>query len=69
MRFDHQRAAAAEIACPEPGCNAPAGEPCRNLANGEELGHRPAHERRLWAVGVLAGPSGAPAGPAYQETR
>lgn len=71
MRFDHQRAAAGHVACPQPGCAAQPGEPCRNLATGEELDRRPAHEPRLWAAGVLTGPSGPDRtggyGPAYSD--
>jgi hypothetical protein len=44
---------ASEIACPEPGCGADEGEPCRNLGTGKPLQSRPAHERRLWDSGAV----------------
>lgn len=42
-----------EVTCPEARCNARSGEPCRNLATGQSLRRRPAHERRLWNAEAL----------------
>lgn len=68
MRWDHLRAEATAVACPQPKCLAEPGEPCRNVGTGAPLGRRPAHERRLWAAGVLPGPDRVPPCPdAYRE--
>lgn len=41
------------IACPEKRCGAGVTQPCRNLANGEPLSRRPAHEKRIWNARAL----------------
>lgn len=49
-----------QVTCPEARCNAGVDEPCRNLATGQPLRARPAHERRLWnaeALGLWAAPT------------
>jgi hypothetical protein len=51
LEWRMERAEAETMACTELGCEAPAGEPCVNLDNGEGLSHFPAHWRRIKAAG------------------
>lgn len=50
------RAQALTVPCPLTPCFAPAGEPCRNLRDGQPLEHMPAHAARLKAAGVVHAP-------------
>jgi hypothetical protein len=47
---DYERSEAEQVSCPE--CEAPVGERCRNVHDGQPLGRLPAHWRRLKAAEV-----------------
>lgn len=50
------RAAASQVPCTMPRCNAQPGDPCINVHTGKPLAHLPAHDARLKAAGVLHAP-------------
>jgi hypothetical protein len=54
LERDYERGIANRVPCPEPGCEASAGETCRNLRTGEPLEHQAAHDKRIKAASEVA---------------
>jgi hypothetical protein len=50
LEWRMERAEAEQVPCPEPNCQAPAGETCRRITDGGLLGRLPAHHRRITAA-------------------
>lgn len=52
LEKDNERLEAERVTCPE--CEAPVGETCRDVHNGQPLGKLPAHWRRIKAASQAA---------------